>query len=42
MSGEAATEGEALGAVEYISKPCQFSTLVKAIENADKRTSEQP
>jgi DNA-binding NtrC family response regulator len=42
MSGEAATEGEALGAVEYISKPCQFSTLVKAIENADKLTSEQP
>ena len=42
MNGEAVTEGEALGAVEYILKPCEFSTLVKAIENADKRRSQRP
>jgi DNA-binding response OmpR family regulator len=42
MNGEAVTEGEALGAVEYILKPCEFSTLVKAIENAEKRRFQRP
>ena len=31
---EAVEEGEALGAVDYIRKPCEFSTLLEAIENA--------
>jgi len=41
INPEAATEGEALGAVEYILKPCEFSILLKAIENADKRRRAQ-
>jgi CheY-like chemotaxis protein len=28
-------EGEALGAVEYIRKPCEFSTLLEAIKKAE-------
>jgi two-component system OmpR family response regulator len=34
---EAVAEGEALGAVDYIRKPCEFSTLLEAIKNADER-----
>ena len=32
---EAVAEGEALGAVDYIRQPCEFSTLLEAIKNAD-------
>jgi len=42
MSEETLTQGQALGAVEYVLKPCEFSTLVNAIENADKRRSQRP
>jgi two-component system OmpR family response regulator len=42
MNREAVTAGESLGAVEYILKPCEFSTLLKAIENADKRKPPRP
>jgi two-component system OmpR family response regulator len=30
-------QGEALGAVDYILKPCEFSTLLEAIKNADRQ-----
>ncbi len=31
---EAIEQGEALGAVDYIRKPCEFSTLFETIQNA--------
>ncbi len=31
---EAVEQGEALGAVDYIRKPCEFSTLLETIQNA--------
>ena len=31
---EAIAQGEALGAVDYIRKPCEFSTLLETIQNA--------
>jgi DNA-binding response OmpR family regulator len=37
---EAVAEGEALGAVDYIRKPCEFSTLLDAIKNADERRAD--
>ena len=32
---EALAKGEALGAVDYLRKPCEFSALLEAIKNAD-------
>ena len=37
---EAVAEGEALGAVDYIRKPCEFSTLLDAIKKADERRAD--
>jgi len=34
---EAVEEGEALGAVDYIRKPCEFSTLLEAIKKANEQ-----
>ncbi len=34
---EAVEKVEALGAVDYLRKPCEFSTLLEAIKNADER-----
>ena len=34
---EAVEQGEALGVVEYIRKPCEFSTLLAAIKKADEQ-----
>ena len=34
---ETVEEGEALGVVEYIRKPCEFSTLLEAIKNANEQ-----
>ncbi len=34
VDGEAIEQGEALGAVDYIRKPCEFNTLVETIQNA--------
>ena len=39
---EAVEEGEALGAVDYIRKPCEFSTLLEAIKNANARRGDSP
>ena len=33
---EVVEEGEALGAVDYIRKPCEFSTLLESIQNANE------
>ena len=30
-------EGETLGVVDYIPKPCEFATLLEAIKNADRQ-----
>jgi len=32
---EAVEKGEALGAADYIRKPCEFSTLLETIKNAN-------
>jgi DNA-binding NtrC family response regulator len=34
---EAIEEGEALGAVEYIRKPCEFTTLLETIKKAHEQ-----
>jgi len=34
---EAVEEGEALGAVDHIRKPCEFSTLLEAIKKANEQ-----
>lgn len=39
---EAVEKGEALGAVDYIRKPCEFSTLLEAIRNADAQRPDRP
>jgi DNA-binding response OmpR family regulator len=37
---EAVAEGKALGAVGYILKPCEFTTLLEAIKYADERKAD--
>jgi DNA-binding response OmpR family regulator len=38
----AVEKGEALGAVDYIRKPCEFGTLFEAIKNANGQRPERP